>query len=177
MLVFLWFLVYYFLNYINRKDKEERDCCMRAVIQRVDYASVVVDGQIAGQIQKGIMVLIGMIESDNEKVMDYMLDKISNLRIFEDENEKMNLSLFDIDGELLIVPNFTLYGDARKGKRPSYSNAASPQKAEILFEQFVEKAKKLNLKKVETGKFQEHMDVTLLNSGPVTILLDSEKIF
>ncbi len=149
---------------------------MRGVIQRVSWAKVSVDGNVVGEIKRGIMVLVGMINSDDEKVMDYMLEKIVNLRIFEDENDKMNLSLKDIEGELLIVPNFTLYGDARKGRRPSYAIAASPKEAEGIFEEFVRRAKELHLK-VETGIFQAEMKVELLNDGPVTILLDSERNF
>jgi D-tyrosyl-tRNA(Tyr) deacylase len=150
---------------------------MRAVIQRTGYASVKVDGKTAGEIGKGIMVLVGFQPSDDEKVMDYMLDKTINLRIFEDENDKMNLSLKDIDGELLIVPNFTLYGDARKGRRPGYSSGASPAEAEGMFARFVEKAQNAGLKKVQSGIFQADMKVELLNDGPVTLLLDSDRLF
>ncbi|NLM12705.1 MAG: D-tyrosyl-tRNA(Tyr) deacylase [Epulopiscium sp.] len=149
---------------------------MRAVIQKVAHASVKVDGNIIGEIGKGLLVLLGMQESDDEKVMDYMMDKIIHLRIFEDEEGKMNLSLKDVGGELLIVPNFTLYGDARKGKRPSYSNAAPPAVAEQIYNRFIEKAKATGIK-VEQGKFQSHMEVNLLNDGPVTILMDSDKNF
>ena len=150
---------------------------MRAVIQRTGYASVKVGGKTAGEIGKGIMVLVGFQSSDDEKVMDYMLDKTINLRIFEDENDKMNLSLKDIDGELLIVPNFTLYGDARKGRRPGYSSGASPAEAEVMFARFVEKAQNAGLKKVQSGIFQADMKVELLNDGPVTLLLDSDRLF
>ena len=149
---------------------------MRAVVQRVSKASVSVDGQIVGKIDRGIMVLIGVIDTDDEKVIDYMLDKIVNLRIFEDENEKMNLSLTDISGELLIVPNFTLYGDARKGRRPGFSAGAAPSVADGIFASILEKAKSLPVH-VESGQFQTHMMVELINDGPVTILLDSEKTF
>lgn len=149
---------------------------MRAVIQRCGYASVKVDGKTVGEINRGIMALVGFIPSDDEKTMDYILEKISNLRIFEDEDEKMNLSLLDIKGELLIVPNFTLYGDARKGRRPGFSSAASPQDAQAMFEKLIEKAKELPMK-VESGIFQADMKVELMNDGPVTILLDSEKLF
>jgi len=149
---------------------------LRAVIQKVAHASVKVDGNIIGEIGKGLLVLLGMQESDDEKVMDYMMDKIIHLRIFEDEEGKMNLSLKDVGGELLIVPNFTLYGDARKGKRPSYSNAAPPAVAEQIYNRFIEKAKATGIK-VEQGKFQSHMEVNLLNDGPVTILMDSDKNF
>lgn len=150
---------------------------MRAVLQRVTEASVTVEGQLIGQIDKGIMVLFGMLGTDDEKTMEYMLDKVANLRIFEDENGKMNLSLLDIEGELLIVPNFTLYGDARKGRRPGYSGGAAPDVAAKLFERLCEKAKDMPIKKVATGQFQADMKVALVNDGPVTLLLDSEKLF
>lgn len=150
---------------------------MRAVLQRVTQGSVTVDGVMIGEIGKGIMVLVGMLDSDNETTIDYMLDKIINLRIFEDENGKMNLSLLDIDGELLIVPNFTLYGDARKGRRPGYSSGAAPAVAEGIFEKVKEKASALPVKKVSFGQFQADMKVALVNDGPVTLLLDSEKLF
>ncbi|HIT87920.1 MAG TPA: D-tyrosyl-tRNA(Tyr) deacylase [Candidatus Coprocola pullicola] len=150
---------------------------MRAVLQRVQKGSVTVEGKIIGEIGRGIMVLFGMMESDDKKVIEYMLDKVINMRIFEDEAGKMNLSLLDIKGELLIVPNFTLYGDARKGRRPGYSSGASPQKARDIFEQLVEYAKTLPIQKVATGEFQADMKVEIINDGPVTILLDSEKNF
>lgn len=149
---------------------------MRAVLQKVKYARVEVDGKIVGSINEGIAALVGFKADDDEKVMDYMLDKTVNLRIFEDENEKMNLSLIDVKGELIIVPNFTLYGDARKGRRPGYSSGASPSEAEPMFERFVKKAKELPIK-VESGIFQTYMKFELLNDGPVTILLDSDKNF
>jgi len=147
---------------------------MRAVIQKVAHAKVIVEGETIGQIQKGIMVLIGLKTTDDEKVMVYILNKIINMRLFEDENEKMNLSLLDVLGELLIVPNFTLYGDARKGNRPSYSNASTPDQASFQFEKFVKLAKKTKLV-IQTGKFQAHMKVEILNDGPITLLLDSDK--
>lgn len=150
---------------------------MRAVLQRVTEASVTVDGQLIGEIEKGVMVLFGLLGTDDEKTMEYMLDKVVNLRIFEDENGKMNLSLLDIEGELLIVPNFTLYGDTRKGRRPGYSGGASPEIAAGLFERLCEKAKEMPIKKVATGQFQADMKVALVNDGPVTLLLDSEKTF
>ena len=122
------------------------------------------------------MVLAGFIPTENEEVMDYMLQKAVNLRIFEDENDKMNLSLLDISGELLIVPNFTLYGDARKGRRPGYSNAASPAEAEGIFEKLKSEAQKLGVK-TQFGVFQAYMQVELENDGPVTLLLDSDRLF
>lgn len=150
---------------------------MRAVLQRVSYAKVTVDGVVVGEISKGIMVLFGMIPTDGENEINYMFDKIINMRIFEDDNDKMNLSLSDIDGELLIVPNFTLYGDARKGRRPSYSGAASVEEALVIFNKLIEKAEGLPIKKFAKGIFQADMKVELLNDGPVTLLLDSDKMF
>ena len=149
---------------------------MRFVIQRVERAKVTVEGKVSGEIGNGYVVLVGLLPTDDDNVMDYMLDKLVNLRIYEDENDKLNLSLKDIGGEILIVPNFTLYGDARKGRRPSYAKAASPYEAEKLFDRFVEKAKETGLN-VQTGIFRTHMKVELVNDGPVTILLDSEKNF
>ena len=149
---------------------------MRFVIQRVERAKVTVEGKVSGEIGNGYVVLVGLLPTDDDKVMDYMLDKLVNLRIYEDENDKLNLSLTDIGGEILIVPNFTLYGDARKGRRPSYAKAAPPDEAEKLFDRFVEKAKETGLN-VQTGIFRTHMKVELVNDGPVTILLDSEKNF
>ena len=149
---------------------------MRFVIQRVERAKVTVEGKVSGEIGNGYVVLVGLLPADDDKVMDYMLDKLVNLRIYEDENDKLNLSLKDIGGEILIVPNFTLYGDARKGRRPSYAKAAPPDEAEKLFDRFVEKAKETGLN-VQTGIFRTHMKVDLVNDGPVTILLDSEKNF
>ena len=142
---------------------------MRAVLQRVTEASVTIDGQKVGEIGKGIMVLFGMLGTDTDKTI--------NLRIFEDENGKMNLSLLDIEGELLIVPNFTLYGDARKGRRPGYSSGAAPEIASELFDKLCAKAEALGIKKVQHGIFQTDMKVALVNDGPVTLLLDSEKLF
>ena len=122
------------------------------------------------------MALVGLIPQDDDKVIDYMLDKLTNLRIYEDENDKLNLSVKDVGGDILLVPNFTLYGDARKGRRPSYFNAASPEEAEKIFNRLMEKAGQLPLK-VESGVFRTHMKVELVNDGPVTILLDSDKLF
>ncbi len=149
---------------------------MRAVIQRVSRARVSVDGEITGEIGKGILMLLGISREDAEKEALYLLEKTLNLRIFDDAEGKMNLSLLDIEGELLVVSQFTLYGDARKGRRPSYIEAALPEKAESLYNFFVAEARR-QLAKVETGRFQAMMDVDLVNDGPVTILLDSTKIF
>ena len=149
---------------------------MRAVIQRVSSAKVSVDGETVGEIGNGILLLLGVSRSDEEKDADYILEKVINLRIFDDDEGKMNLSLLDIKGDLLVVSQFTLYGDSRKGRRPSYIEAAAPERANTLYEYFVGAARK-HLSKVETGKFQAMMDVELVNDGPVTILLDSSKIF
>lgn len=149
---------------------------MRAVIQRVSRAKVSVGGETTGEIGRGILVLLGVSRNDAEKESDYLLEKILNLRIFEDAEEKMNLSLLDIKGELLVVSQFTLYGDARKGRRPSFIEAAAPMRANELYEYFLGQARK-QLSKVEAGRFQAMMDVELVNDGPVTILLDSSKLF
>ncbi|RKD28017.1 D-tyrosyl-tRNA(Tyr) deacylase [Caminicella sporogenes DSM 14501] len=149
---------------------------MRAVVQRVNQANVTVNGEIKGSIDKGLMVLLGVEEGDNVKDVEYMVEKIVNLRIFEDENEKMNLSLLDIKGELLVVSQFTLLGDCRKGRRPNFMNAAKPDVANELYKLFVSKSREKGLK-VETGVFQAHMVVNLSNDGPVTILVDSKKNF
>ena len=149
---------------------------MRAVVQRVSSSKVTVDDRITGEISKGLLVLLGVTHEDTSKDVDYMIDKILNLRIFEDENEKMNLSLKDVSGELLVVSQFTLYGDCRKGKRPSFSNAARPDLATTLYEEFIKKAESQEVV-VGTGEFGAHMMVDLTNDGPVTILLESNKSF
>ncbi|WP_202707336.1 D-aminoacyl-tRNA deacylase [Sporosalibacterium faouarense] len=149
---------------------------MRAVVQRVSKAKVVVDNSTVGEINKGLLVLLGVGEDDNESDMKYLKDKILGLRIFEDDNGKMNLSLMDIDGELLVVSQFTLYGDVRKGRRPNFTSAASPDKADKIYLNFVKACESEGIK-VETGEFGEHMNVELVNNGPVTIMLDSKKTF
>jgi D-aminoacyl-tRNA deacylase len=149
---------------------------MRCVIQKVSRAKVTVDSEMTGEIRRGILILLGVSRRDSEKEADYLLDKTLNLRIFEDENDKMNRSLLDIRGELLVVSQFTLYGDARKGRRPSFIEAAAPEKARELYEYFVSQARK-HLSKVAAGRFQAMMNVELINDGPVTILLDSDRTF
>ena len=129
---------------------------MRAVVQRVSSSKVTVDGEVTGEINKGLLVLLGVTHEDTSKDVDYIIDKVLNLRIFEDENEKMNLSLKDVNGELLVVSQFTLYGDCRKGRRPSFSSAARPEVATKLYEEFIEKARKENIV-TKTGKFGAHM--------------------
>lgn len=149
---------------------------MRAVVQRVSRARVTVEGITVGEIGPGILLLLGVSRSDSESDADYLLDKILNLRIFDDSTGKMNLSLLDIAGGLLVVSQFTLYGDTRRGRRPSYIDAAGPGDASRLYEYFVSRARKL-VSSVATGQFQAMMDVELVNDGPVTILLDSSKEF
>ncbi len=149
---------------------------MRAVVQRVSRASVTVNGQVVGRIERGLLVLLGVGQSDTEAAAVYLAEKIAGLRIFEDENEKMNLSVVDVGGALLAVSQFTLYGDVRKGKRPSFDAAARPERAKELYELFVAKIRGLGLR-CETGVFQAMMQVELVNDGPVTILVDSTKAF
>ena len=149
---------------------------MRAVVQRVTSSKVVVDGQSTGAINKGINVLIGISCDDNEEDLKYIRDKIINLRIFEDENFKMNKSLMDIGGEILVISQFTLYGDCRKGRRPNFMAALGGEEAKKLYDQFVLMIKECGIK-VETGIFGADMKVDIQNDGPVTILLDSKKNF
>lgn len=149
---------------------------MRAVVQRVSRAKVTVAGEIAGEIGLGLLVLLGVGREDSEANAAYLAEKIVGLRIFEDDAGKMNRSVLDVGGAVLVVSQFTLYGDARKGKRPSFDDAAPPQRARELYEYFVEKIRAAGLR-CETGRFQEMMAVELVNEGPVTILLDSTKIF
>lgn len=151
---------------------------MRAVIQRVKKAAVSVDDKIISYINRGLLVLIGISTGDNISDADYIIDKIINLRIFKDTEGKMNNSVSSIDGELLIVSQFTLYGDARKGRRPSYSRAANGDKAEVIYNSFINILKGVYpADKIKTGKFAAMMEVELINDGPVTILLDSERTF
>ncbi len=145
---------------------------MKLVIQRVKNAKVEVENKIVGEINKGFMVLLGVKKGDTTKEADYLARKLCNLRVFEDENEKMNLSLKDVNGELLIVSQFTLYGDAKDGNRPSFIEAELPDKANELYEYFMEKCKENGIEKVEHGVFGAHMDVSLTNDGPVTILIE-----
>jgi len=149
---------------------------MRAVVQRVTRASVTVDGEIVGEIRNGLVVLLGIARDDTKADADYLVPKIIALRIFDDAEGRMNVSIKDIDGGLLIVSQFTLYGDVRRGLRPSWSDAAAPEIAEPLYDYFVESSREL-LGRVETGGFRKMMQVELVNDGPVTILLDSRKTF
>jgi len=149
---------------------------MRAIVQRVTRGSVTVDGQIVGQIEKGLVVLLGVTHDDTKADADYLAPKIASLRIFDDSEGKMNVSLKEIEGGLLIVSQFTLYGDVRRGQRPSWSDAAPPEVAEPLYEYFVGVSRKL-IGDVATGSFRKMMLVELVNDGPVTIMLDSRKLF
>lgn len=148
---------------------------MKAVIQRVTEACVTIEGQVAGQIQKGFLVLLGVAESDTEEQMKKLVKKMIDLRIFQDENGKTNLSLEDVGGELLVVSQFTLLADCRKGRRPSFIKAGSPQKAKKMYEDFMEECRK-RISVVEHGEFGADMQVSLVNDGPFTILLDSEEL-
>ena len=147
---------------------------MRAVVQRVSRAKVTVGDEVVGEIGSGLLVLLGIGSNDSENDVDYLLEKILNLRIFEDADGKMNLSLLDAGGGLLVVSQFTLYGDTRRGRRPSFVNAAPPDDANRLYEYFVDRSTAY-VDSVATGRFQAMMDVELVNAGPVTIVLDSEK--
>ena len=149
---------------------------MKAVIQRVSECSVTVDGQIVGQIADGFLLLLGVENGDTEKDADKLSAKIAGLRIFTDENDKMNLSLADIGGAVLVVSNFTLCADCRKGRRPSFANAARPETAEMLYEYFCGKMSENGIDKVEKGVFGADMRVSLLNDGPVTIIIDSKEL-
>lgn len=148
---------------------------MRFVIQRVRHASVTIEGEVSGKIEKGFLVLIGVAENDTKEIADKMIKKLLGLRIFEDENGKTNLSLADVDGQLLLVSQFTLYADCKKGNRPSFIKAGKPDMANEMYEYIISECRK-SVKIVETGSFGADMKVELLNDGPFTILLDSEEI-
>lgn len=149
---------------------------MRAVVQRVKFSKVEVDGKIIGSINKGLNVLLGVSKEDSIDDIKYLKDKILNLRIFEDQEGKMNKSLIDVSGELLVISQFTLYGDCRKGKRPSFIEALGGEEAKKFYEEFIKECKEV-LGNVATGEFGADMKVTIENDGPVTIILDSKKTF
>jgi D-aminoacyl-tRNA deacylase len=149
---------------------------MRAVVQRVTRARVTVDDRVVGEIERGLVVLLGVAHDDTRADADYLAPKIASLRIFDDSEGKMNVALKEIEGGLLVVSQFTLYGDVRRGLRPSWSKAAPPEIAEPLYEYFVESSRRL-IARVATGSFRKTMQVELINDGPVTILLDSRKLF
>jgi len=150
---------------------------LRAVIQRVSESRVVIAGRVAGEIGPGLLVLLGVGQGDDETDVACLADKIVNLRIFKDEDDRMNLSVLETSGEILVVSQFTLYGDCRRGRRPGYSTAALPEEANRLYRLFVESLKSRLVRKVEEGEFQAHMEVFLVNDGPVTLLIDSKKQF
>jgi len=147
---------------------------MRAVVQRVDHATVEVAGTEIARIGRGLLALVGFHRNDSREDLEWMAKKLAELRIFNDQEGKLNLSLLDVGGELLLVSQFTIYGDCRKGRRPSYTNAAAPAEAQSLYEQFVDIAKGW-IPKTQSGRFQTMMNVSLLNAGPVTLILDSRK--
>lgn len=147
---------------------------MKALVQRVSQASVTVDGKVVGKIGRGLVVLVGVAAEDTEKDVSYLADKVAQLRIFADDAGKFNISALDSGGEMLLISQFTLLADTRKGRRPSFIEAAPPQQAESLFNLFVERMRSTGLK-VETGRFQQHMLVEIHNDGPVTIMLDSRE--
>jgi D-tyrosyl-tRNA(Tyr) deacylase len=149
---------------------------MRAVVQRVSRASVKVNGEITGNIGEGLLVLLGVGQDDTDAEASYLAEKVAGLRVFEDAEGKMNRSVTDVGGAVLAVSQFTLFGDVRKGKRPSFDAAARPERARALYQHFVERIRATGLR-CETGRFQEMMEVELINQGPVTILLDSRKLF
>jgi D-tyrosyl-tRNA(Tyr) deacylase len=149
---------------------------MRAVVQRVSSASVTVDGEVVGEIGKGFLVLLGVAADDTQEDVNYLAAKVAGLRVFEDDEGKMNRALADAGGGVLVVSQFTLLGDCRKGRRPSFVSAAPPEQAEALYRGFVAELRGQGIP-VETGQFQVHMDVALVNDGPVTLLLDSRKCF
>lgn len=149
---------------------------MRAVVQRVKNSSVEVDGKIIGKIDKGLNVLLGISEEDKEEDIKYLVDKIVNLRIFEDEQGKMNKSLLDVEGELIVISQFTLYGDCRKGRRPNFMKALGGNEAEVVYNKFVDECRNF-IEDVQTGEFGADMKVTIINDGPVTLLLESKKDF
>lgn len=148
---------------------------MKAVIQRVSNAKVTVDGEITGQIKKGFLVLLGVMQDDSEKEMEILAKKVSEIRIFTDENDKMNLSLSQVDGEVLVVSQFTLCADISKGRRPSFTPSAPAEKANRLYEAFCEELLRLGVRKVEKGVFGADMKVELLNDGPVTIIMNTDE--
>ena len=148
---------------------------MRGVVQRVIHGIVTVGDKVVGKIGKGILLFLGIGKDDDEKDLEYIFDKTINLRIFEDEDRKMNRSLMDVKGQLLIVPQFTLYGDCRKGRRPGFSESASADIAKKMYRRFIDKAREKGIE-TETGKFAAMMDVEFVNQGPVTLILDSQKI-
>lgn len=149
---------------------------MRAVVQRVHGAEITINGRETRETGPGLVIFLGVLQGDGVRQAELLAEKIRDLRIFTDEAGKMNLSLMDVGGEVLVVSNFTLSTDCKKGRRPSFDQAAPPQEAEALYRRFVERLKELEVKRVETGEFGAHMDVLVRNNGPVTLILDTEKL-
>ncbi len=149
---------------------------MRALLQRVDHAAVSVDGKVIGSVGRGYMILLGVKVGDSEKEAEFLARKTAELRVFPDDEEKMNLSLLDIGGEALVVSQFTLFADCKKGRRPAFINSEKPPLAKELYEKYVDYLRQAGIKKVETGEFGAHMKIDLVNNGPVTILLDTDEI-
>lgn len=149
---------------------------MKILLQRVTTAKVTINGKVVGEIGKGYVILLGVKEGDSEKEADFLAEKIINLRVMSDENDKMNLSIKDVGGEILVVSQFTLYADVTAGRRPSFIGAAKPDIANELYEHFVDKLKKLGVKNVQTGEFGAYMSVEIVNDGPVTIMLDTSDL-
>lgn len=149
---------------------------MKALLQRVTKAKVTINGKVIGEIGKGYVILLGVKEGDNETQADFLAEKIVNLRVMSDENDKMNLSIKDVDGDILVVSQFTLYADTTAGRRPSFITAAKPDTAKKLYEYFIDKLKSLGVKSVQTGEFGAYMSVEIINDGPVTIMLDTEEL-
>lgn len=149
---------------------------MKAVIQRVSKADITINGDVNRKIDKGVVVLLGIIQGDTTAQAEFLAKKIAELRIFSDENDKQNLSLQDINGDMLIVSNFTLSADCKKGRRPSYDKAENPQDAMSLYEYFIDEVKKQNINNVQTGEFGADMQVALVNDGPITIVIDTQAI-
>ena len=146
---------------------------MKIIIQRINYAKIFVNDKFKGEINKGIVAYVGVSNKDSEKDIDFCIDKLLNLRIFNDENDKMNLSVKDINGELLVVSNFTIYGNTKKGRRPSYTDSAAANEAQEIYNQFVQKLEQTDVK-FETGEFRQHMKIISENDGPVNLIIDSK---
>lgn len=166
-------MAYYIIN--RNKVRKIGEIKMKFVIQRVSKASVTIEGEVRGKIDKGFLVLIGVGQEDNEAIADKMVKKLIGMRIFQDENGKTNLALKDVDGQLLLISQFTLYADCKKGNRPSFINAGTPQRANELYQYIIQKCKE-EIPVVEEGEFGADMKVELLNDGPFTVILDSAEI-
>jgi D-tyrosyl-tRNA(Tyr) deacylase len=152
----------------------EKGIAMKTVVQRVTKAQVLVDDKVIGKINGGLMALVGFVDTDGKKTYEYMIDKLINLRIFEDDQGKLNRSVLEVDGGILIVPNFTLYADCRQGRRPSFTASAKPEMASLQFKEFVELFRK-SFPKLQIGEFQAYMQVELINDGPITLIIEADR--